>query len=101
MEAIMKMSKEISKRFGIIFDWMSIIFGVILFSLHFFKIVPGFGSTAALAATVIIAVLGPMGLIMVILAAADLLKDRFFISGPEEDDYYEDDNYCEEDDDNS
>ena len=101
MEAIMKMSKEeISKRIGIIFDLASIIFGVILFSLHFFKIVPGFGSTAALAATVIIAFLGPIGLIMVVLAVADLIKDRFFISGPEEDDYYEEseeDDYYEED----
>ncbi len=85
---------KMSKRFVVFFDWASIIFGVILFSLHFFKIVPGFGSTAALVATVIIAVLGPIGLIMAVIAAADLLKDR--LAGPKDDDYYDEES--EEDD---
>ena len=90
---------KMSKRFVVFFDWASIIFGVILFSLHFFKIVPEFGSTAALVATVIIAVLGPIGLIMAVIAAADLLKDRFSIVGPEDDNYCEEDDYYDEKDD--
>lgn len=85
----MKMSKKNNKRVGVILDWAAIIFGAFLCFLNFFKIVPGFGSTLALAVTVVIAYLGPIGLIMVVLGVADLLKDRFFISGPEEDDYYE------------
>lgn len=91
-----------SKRFGVIFDWASIAFGVILFSLHFFKVVPGLGSTAALAATIIIAYLGPIGLMMIVIAAADLLKDRFFVSETGEDDYCKkdenEDDYYEGDD---
>ena len=83
----MKMIKKISSRFGIVLDWMSIIFGLILFLLSFFKIVPGLSSNAALAATIIIAYLGPIGLIMIVIATADLLKDRFFISETGEDDY--------------
>lgn len=86
------MNKKISKRVGVILDLSSVIFGAFLFLLHFFKIVPGFGSTLALAVTVVIAYLGPIGLIMVVLGVADLLKDR--LSGPEEDetdDYYEGD----------
>lgn len=96
------MIKKISKLFGVMFDLASIIFGAFLFLLHFFKIVPGFGSTAALAATVIIAYLGPIGLFMVVFAVADLLKGRFFIFGPEEDDYCEEreeEDCYEEDDD--
>lgn len=98
----MKMSKKFSRRFEVIDDWASIISGAFLYFLHYFKIVPGFGSTAALAATVFIAYFGPIGLIMVVVGVADLLKDRFFIAGPEDDDYYdeesEEDDYCEEED---
>lgn len=88
-----------SKKFEVILDWTAIIFGAFLSFLNFFKIVPGFGSTLALAVTVVIADLGPIGLIMVVLGVADLLKDRF---ESEEDDYYEEseeDDYYEEDDD--
>ena len=85
---------KMSKRVGVFIDLTAIIFGAFLCFLNFFKIVPGFGSTAALVATVIIAVLGPIGLIMAVIAAADLLKDR--LAGPEDDDYYDEES--EEDD---
>lgn len=87
---------KMSKRVEVFIDLTAIIFGAFLCFLNFFKIVPGFGSTAALVATVIIAYGGPMGLIMVVLGVADLLKDRFFIAGPEDDDYYDEES--EEDD---
>lgn len=95
----MKMSKKFSRRFEVIYDWASIISGAFLCFLNFFKIVPGFGSAAALVATVIIAYCGPMGLIMVVLGVADLLKDRFSIVGPEDDNYCEEDDYYDEEDD--
>lgn len=83
------MSKKVTNIVGVILDWAAIVFGAFLFLFHFFKIVPGFGSPLALAVTVVIAYLGPIGLIMVVLGVANLLKDR--LSGPEEDeadDYY-------------
>lgn len=93
---------KMSRKFEVILDWTAIIFGASLSLLNFFEIVPGFGSTLALAVTVVIAYGGPIGLFMVVLGVADLLKDRFFISESEEDDYYEEseeDDYYEEDDD--